>query len=68
MLQIFKDIQHTRKAQYRVRIKDLKGEMRLIGYYTSENGADIVIKALGKADNFLFLERPSNTQLVVLDT
>ena len=61
MIQIFKDIQHTRKAQYRVRIKDLRGEMRLIGYYASENEADVVTKALSKADDFLFLERSTNT-------
>lgn len=61
MLQTFKDIQHTRKAQYRVRIKDLSGEMKLIGYYTSENEADIVTKALRKVDNLLFLETKSNT-------
>jgi hypothetical protein len=61
MIQIFKDTQHTRKAQHRVRIKDLRGEMRLIGYYDTESEADIVIKALGKADNFLFFERLTNT-------
>lgn len=52
MIKIFKDIQHTRKAQHRVRIKDLNGEMKLIGYYASEYEADVVIKVLIKVDNF----------------
>ncbi len=56
MLQIFKDIQHTRKAQHRVRIKDLNGEIKLVGYYASENEVDIVIKALSKVDNLLFFQ------------
>ncbi len=54
MLKTFKDTQYTRKAQHRVRIKDLNGEIRLIGYYASEKEADSVIKAMKKTDNFLF--------------
>ncbi len=56
MIKIFKDIQHTRKARHRVRIKDQKGEMKLIGYYALEKEADLVIKVLEKVDNLLFFQ------------
>ena len=56
MIKTFKDIQHTRKARHRVRIKDLNGEMKLIGYYASEYEADVVIRSLNKVNILLFSE------------
>ncbi len=61
MIKIFKDVQHTRKAKHRVRVKDQKGEMKLIGYYSLEEEADLVIKVLTKVDNFFNFSKSVDT-------